>query len=324
MLNQTVLLTAQTSQTTSRTSRHRARPFQLARLALGGILIVAAAFKCYGYLQGVEPSIALLKSPYAQITVIETELIIGFWLLSGLAPRWSYRVALVIFCGFLIVSAYEVVARARTCGCFGPIPVNPKVSLGLDVFALAALVLGRKVLMGGLGISALQRWLSIVAGATCLVVTAALFTHWDLTIEHGGLIVLRPADWIGKRFPLENYLDDDGRLRHGNWIVLLYRHDCPVCETAMPAYLQTGRRLSGEFGKPVRMAFVEVPTGEGTNSASNEHCCHWFKLSENKIWTGATPVVLMLRDGRVDQAMQGEDAINPPRSAEQWLRTSSD
>jgi hypothetical protein len=200
--------------------------------------------------------------------------------------------------------------------------VNPKATVALDVLALATLVLGRKDLPSSRGISGVQRWLSILAGVAFMVAAAALMVHRDSVGDRGGLVVLRPGDWIGKSFPLEKYLSDEGSLRQGKWLVFLYRHDCPVCERAMPAYMQLGRQLSAELGKPARIAFVEVPTAAASDVGKGETCCYWFKLSETRTWTGATPMVLMLRDGQVAQAKQGEDASTPPASAEQWLKGS--
>jgi len=135
----------------------------LGRVALGIVFIVAAYMKMKPQpamvwsLASVETSLSMfamgvdsyqILPPWAVSLVAHWlppfELILGLWLLSGLALRASSVVAALMICGFFaaMISAYQ---RGLTisCGCFGPgEQIGPKrlIEEGLMLLPLALAV----------------------------------------------------------------------------------------------------------------------------------------------------------------------------------------
>ncbi|MCI0461710.1 MAG: DUF1573 domain-containing protein [Gemmataceae bacterium] len=85
----------------------------------------------------------LFSTPEFQVAVIQFEVFLAVWLLSGKRPLGSWLVALATFAGFAAVSFYQGETGQSSCGCFGRLKVSPWVAFGLDVLVLAVLVLGR-------------------------------------------------------------------------------------------------------------------------------------------------------------------------------------
>ena len=130
------------------------------RIALGGVFVVAAYMKMKPQpamtwsLASIETSLSMfamgvdsyqLLPPWAVDLVAHWlppfELLLGLWLLTGLALRLSSLVATVMICGFFtaMFSAYQ---RGLTisCGCFGPgEQIGPKrlIEEGLMLLPLA-------------------------------------------------------------------------------------------------------------------------------------------------------------------------------------------
>ena len=93
----------------------------------------------------------------------------------------------------------------------------------------------------------------------------AMSSYTDTTLSDAGeiigdgkTVVLEPEKWIGKRFPLLDYIDIGDKLKEGSWVVVLYHHDCPKCKEAMPKYEELGavRQLTTGFGFYHRVDFI--------------------------------------------------------------------
>jgi len=68
--------------------------YNCTRLALGLLLLIAAALKGHQLATEPVPETGLLTSRWFLIGVVEFELFFGLWLLSGLYPKWTWRAAL--------------------------------------------------------------------------------------------------------------------------------------------------------------------------------------------------------------------------------------
>ncbi|MFO0842484.1 MAG: DUF1573 domain-containing protein [Gemmataceae bacterium] len=88
---------------------------------------------------------SVLASPRLQIAAIELEILLGLWLLAGWAARWSWLASLGMFSVFACVSLYLALAGQASCSCFGRLMVSPWITVGIDVAAVAALVVWRPV-----------------------------------------------------------------------------------------------------------------------------------------------------------------------------------
>ena len=110
-----------------------------------------------------------LFSPRVQLSAIEIEAFVGLWLLSGLAARSAWALAVVLYSGLAIVSLYLGAVGQPSCGCFGRVEVSPWASLALDIACVGSLALSRPAAASGL------LWAGWpTAGRTAAVVLAVL------------------------------------------------------------------------------------------------------------------------------------------------------
>ncbi len=79
----------------------------------------------------------------AQFAVLEWEIVLGLWLLSGRKPVGAWLAAAGTFLLFAGVSCYLGVIGQASCGCFGSIQASPWHAFAVDVVALIGLSLGR-------------------------------------------------------------------------------------------------------------------------------------------------------------------------------------
>ena len=293
-------------------------------IVVGSVLLVAAVLKGYALATGPIAGSRWLDNRHLLIAVVELEWMSGVWLLSGLAPRWAWRMSIVWFCVFLLVSFNEAISGAASCGCFGHIAVHPWWTFGLDVGVLMSLGCGRPRPIQGMGQNS-GAWRS------CLIAFAVGiggFGGWEMAsysapvldpdkhgngvVANGSLVVLEPEKWVGQLFPLANNIDIGKKLLSGTWTLILYHADCGVCQQAVPTYRDLAR-MSGKQHQLMQFAFIEMPpfeseqrrpgpSGIGTDGT----------LDESHEWFATTPVVLRLIDGRVSAEFEGESYIKDP------------
>jgi hypothetical protein len=122
---------------------HQLGGYRAVSLSLGGLLLVAAALKLYGLSFSAIPPVGWLASPSVQMLAVLWELVLGLWLVSGYlrTPAWLFT--LLTFTVFAVVSGYLGLQGVASCGCFGVIAASPWYAFGLDVLAIAALLLFR-------------------------------------------------------------------------------------------------------------------------------------------------------------------------------------
>lgn len=113
------------------------------RVGLGVLLVAAAGLKLYGLGVSAVPRVGWFSQPWVQLAAAEWELVLGAWLLSGVAPRLSWVAALVTFAAFAAVSGYLGWVGVASCGCFGAVEASPWWAFGVDVAAVALPVASR-------------------------------------------------------------------------------------------------------------------------------------------------------------------------------------
>ena len=123
-------------------------PFTLVRLILGGILIFSGITKALNPtgLIGIFDTFHFLPSSYAGIlgTVVPwLEIIIGLWLVLGLAPKLASWASLFLTTGFAASNVYAIFFNGTSwnsqCGCFGEtVPLSHAGSMTLNFVMLAA------------------------------------------------------------------------------------------------------------------------------------------------------------------------------------------
>ncbi len=117
--------------------------FQLVARLLGVLLLAAAALKVQGL--GFDPvrRLGIFAAPEFQVAVVEFEVFLGLWLLSGIRPLGSWFLALSAFVAFAGVSFYLGWVGESSCGCFGRLSPSPWHTFGLDIGVIAALFVAR-------------------------------------------------------------------------------------------------------------------------------------------------------------------------------------
>ncbi len=304
--------------------------YDFVRLGLGCLLLVTAGLKAHQL--ATEPILgtSIFDSRWLLMAVVECEIFFGLWLLVGLLPRVTWAAAVTCFASFTCVSLYKALSGAVSCGCFGRVEVNPWITASLDLAIVVTLAIWRpkgqtsrqsfdflRLVKPTSGVLAV--WLLLAAPAAW-----AMGTYTDTTLSDAGtivgdgkLIVLEPEKWIGKRFPLLNYIEAEGRktggsagldslhekLTKGDCLVLFYHRDCQKCQETieeLPSILKESRTA--------HVALIEMPPyGTGGRLHPPRGISHYQgNLTDAKEWFCQTPLCLKLHDGRTVQIVIGE------------------
>ena len=129
--------------------------------------------------------------------------------------------------------------------------------------------------------------------------------------DAGGVFVLEPERWIGKRFPLASEIEGVQPLLHGDWTIILFHHDCSTCREVVPKYLQaTHEPNRASF----RLAVVEIPPKairDLIDLSDLPAPGMQLSLREGREWFAQTPVVVLLKDGFAISTATGEAAADP-------------
>jgi hypothetical protein len=213
------------------------------------------------------------------------------------------------FGGFALISLYKGISGESTCGCFGRVPVNPWYTFTLDAAAVLALLrwrpraepTARAGVLDGLGFI-VPLWFVIGVPIGVAVRTPPRWSLTDLGEVFGDaeIVILKPETWVGKRFPLLDYIDIGAELSRGAWTVVLYDRACSRCQEVISRYEAGLIEFCGDAGAQ-RVALVELrgqaagtiplratPTGDLRG-----------QLSGARYWVLSVPVTLVLSDGRV-------------------------
>ncbi|MCH7921149.1 MAG: hypothetical protein IIC50_24665 [Planctomycetes bacterium] len=303
---------------------------------LGTLFFVAAALKGYHLMSQPTANQDLWSHRLFSVLQVELELVMAIWLWSNVFRRGAWSAAFVCFSLFAALTLYRALSGASSCGCFGPLRIDPWLALTLiDLPALAALVairprhlrrdlrattrdLCRTVVRLGrvsrhrcfvrapegrdtdrsLANPALRRTLLVTLLA--LTVTTPILAWVKAPQVTASYEVLEPSQWIGSTLPILEQIDIADRLRRGRWLVLLYHHDCLDCQAILPKYRRLAVDLQ-ENGAYLRVALIEIsPYGDEQPLAGA--LCATARLSDAKRWLVRTPVALGLVEGRVVRA----------------------
>lgn len=118
-------------------------PASSVRLGIALLLFAAAVLKTHQLSTEPLRGTGLLNSRAVLVAVVEYEVLLAFWLLSGLAPGAAWWVAATTFGLFAVVAASKGMAGESSCGCFGRVATSPWFSFWLDVSGLVALCSSR-------------------------------------------------------------------------------------------------------------------------------------------------------------------------------------
>jgi thiol-disulfide isomerase/thioredoxin len=288
--------------------------------ALGALLIVAGGLKGWQLLTEPVANNSIWTWRPFMVLQVDFELALGIWLVSGLFKKAAWLAAISCFSLFSAVTLYKGLSGAESCGCFGTVDVNPWLTLFvIDIPSVIALVVFRPVLSlkrkaESIRVLAHEFFTPIpsiprFATTTCLTLLILGITTPILAFNKPAKIttsyeVLEPETWVGKELPILDHIDIGKQLRKGNWLILLYHHDCPDCAVAIPKYEKMARDFAGNTDF-LRIALIEVPPyGQGQVNVNSP--CFPGRLAAVKDWFVTTPAVVLLKDGQVISAWEAK------------------
>jgi hypothetical protein len=116
--------------------------------------------------------------------------------------------------------------------------------------------------------------------------------------DASAVVILEPKKkWRGEKLPIVSEVDINDQLAAGEWTLLLYHHDCPQCQGAVPRYVKLAEQLA-QAGSESRVALVETPPYvPGERGVELPATCVAGKLSDSREWFA--PVKISVKDGRV-------------------------
>jgi len=277
----------------------------------GLVLLAAGGLK--GYELATEPTAEkyLWTSRWFLIGLVYYQLALGLWLLGGYRPALVRIAALVTFGAFSVFALVLALSGETSCGCFGKVTIDPWLTLGFDLAAVAALLCWRpgaqskSGVLRARGVFVLSAFLVALVGGT-FAARRPGGEGREITDE-ARVVLLKPEGWVGRPLPLRKYLDIGDELTRGRWVLLLYRHDCRACQEEIPRYARLARSMAEDPGSP-RIAFVEVPPrgNAGPLPSVREGPHRLGVLDDAKSWFVETPARIFLEDGVVLSAAEGE------------------
>lgn len=140
----------------------------------GTVLLVAALLKTQRLLTDAPTAASVFETRWFQVALVEAEVACALALWFGFRPALTRRAALLLFGGFLGVALSRALGGARTCACFGNVPLHPWLAVLLDCGVLAALACWRPCGDAGAGPALSGDWggFLLVAAAFALLPVA--------------------------------------------------------------------------------------------------------------------------------------------------------
>jgi len=288
------------------------------QLCLALLLLTAAGLKTHQLATEPVMETGILESRWFLIALVESELFVAFWLIAGLLPVWTWRASIMLFAAFACVSLGKALAGEASCGCFGRVSVSPWFTFTLDVGVVAALLRWRPVAgstrVRSTSFSAVRTRLATVFGLWLSVGLASgsvMGGYRPINIgdgvqllRDGRTVVLEPDLWIGKRFPLLDWIEIDAAMDEGQWTVVLHRPWCSDCEKLLRRFGERNMRTS--FPGEGSVAFVDVEAEHGGAIAIPKGPSFFHgALPVSYRWFVQTPVKLELLNGIVQQRPEG-------------------
>ena len=270
--------------------------FDVVRIVLGSVLVVASFLKGFDLLTDPLAGYDVIGPRWLLIVLVGFEWGLGLWLLAGFHPRLTRWVAIACFSVFAGTTLMMALAGESSCGCFGRVRVSPWLTLSFDLAAVGALLSFPPVVADYPTVKSKSSRLRLVGLLTFALWVSVPWAIAAATI-HGDKVVLDPETWVGKRFPLLGSIDIGHELAKGRWTIVLFRHNCSACASAIPRYEEMARKAINDPDVP-RIALIEIPPYASSNErvVSSESPCKLGRLDESKVWSIATPTTISLLD----------------------------
>ena len=284
---------------------------QIPPILTGLILLISGSLKGVDLFNGITTHHLLLH-----LLELLAELVIGLWLIWGGTARTAAQITIAMFLVFTGVSAYRGLHGAASCGCFGPVQVNPWITVTLDLFVILIMSWSLRGTKSG---APRRAGPGALRNLTALLLVVALvwlglwarrywrpaYLHADGRITGGnGLLFTTPPGWYRRYMPLRRFIVDPGspggaaQINHGRWLVIIYYHQCPECRQAIAGLARRYRR-----NKPanIRIALLQIPPWGHLPRQLAPAGWLRLKLSRRFTWriNPGIPSMIDLKDGKV-------------------------
>jgi hypothetical protein len=271
-------------------------------LIVGTLLFASAFLKAWG---GSDFRTIRVEFFYAFIIF---ELTLAAACFVGFQPRRVRLLLFMLFACFAGYATYLLTTDAKSCGCFGAVTVPPVWTLSLDIFVLTLLWKWRPqqdaadkrtiAAFGWMKWSVVYATMAMPATIVLLARQPAVLSDEDSLVDMGSIVILEPETWVGQPLPIVSEVDVGHELTTGEWLVVLYHHDCQKCQQATPLYRERAVQLA-HAGDPRRIALIETPPHAAQFSKLNTIPCLEGRLSDEREWFVQTPVEITLKEGKV-------------------------
>lgn len=109
---------------------------RIVSITIATILLSAFAAKAWAMVSGVIP-VTRLES-LRNVLLVQAELSLGLWLLSGYRLHLSLATSMLFFLGAASSNLHAIWVKKTSCGCFGTLEIPPHVTLALNIAVLVA------------------------------------------------------------------------------------------------------------------------------------------------------------------------------------------
>jgi hypothetical protein len=302
--------------------------FTLFRFVVAFIFLVAAGLKAYQLatvplppvIRGslFTPLLEFLNNRYFLMVVITGEILFGLILIAGVCRQWMWLFSIFIFSIFTFVSFLKGLSGEGSCNCFGNITVNPWLTTIFDSMMVFLLGIFRERLTFRIIISGRETQKLVAVLIVWIILTIPIFfamlsfkqqSHVTLGTEFVGVdgtitMMLEPEKWIGKEFPLWDYVDEKSTsIKKGNWIIVIGRKQCEECQRIIEKLITKNS---------TSLALLELE--DGSTDTDNQLPLYSFvsvrgtlKIDPN--WIILTPCLIQCQDGIC--VATGENAVVP-------------
>jgi hypothetical protein len=272
------------------------------RVSVAVLLLTAAVLKAHqAFLEGGASSLDR-AIPFG-LALLEGAL--GVMLLLNILRRFVWYVGICVFIAFFVISIQKVIEGSNSCGCFGVVPAPPWLIAVVDfVVVIGFFAFGR----GASDIGPTHRIREVVVAVIAIVFFAFMAMTFRGPNAGNDVVVLKPKEWLGKKFPLLSHTDLAHEISNGNWTIVLFHSNCAACERVVTEYQ---RAVSSTAGMSKRVAVLEFPPFD--SSATPRHAgsgLFYGRVSGANEWFVATPVVIETRSAIVTAVT--EPPVNLP------------
>lgn len=228
------------------------------------LLLTAAVLKAWPMMTGQAIDTQLVS--LGKLILIQGEILLALWLMSGVKASFSFRAAMSFFLFGVCVHAWHIAIGKDDCGCFGEVRIPTVLLLGLDVTALISLI----------GIefeprlsANLARCCRVVALCSALVIASFASGIVATTFATTNALTLRNSPdknvWPGLAAVIDE-LEYYNEEPVGDKTILFVRTDCSKCIQAIADWDAIAFDLESHPGAP-KIVVVEVSNSNGSSIA---------------------------------------------------------